>query len=89
MRIAASAATRPRSRSGRPARLGSARQPAQKSRATVSSLIEHARSLRRALKVAGNPVHEWHVEAMEGHGFGDAENPRLLHAKRSGLIEAM
>ena len=43
--------------------------------------IEHARSLRRALKAAANPVQEWHVEAMEGHGFGDAENRREMYAK--------
>ena len=30
---------------------------------------------------AGNPVQEWHVEAMEGRGFGDAENRREMYTK--------
>lgn len=41
--------------------------------------IEQARKLRRALKAAGNPVEVWHVEDMEGHGFGNENNRRQMY----------
>ena len=43
--------------------------------------IAHARSLRRALKAAGNPVQVWHVKSREAHGFGDPDNRREMYTE--------
>ena len=49
--------------------------------------IAQAHNLRRALKDAGNPVEVWHVEAREGHGFGNQDNRRKMYTRMLAFFD--
>ncbi|MDE0422803.1 MAG: S9 family peptidase [Gammaproteobacteria bacterium] len=49
--------------------------------------LAQAKAMRRALRAAGRPVEVWHVESMEGHGFGQRENRREMYTKMLAFFD--
>ena len=49
--------------------------------------LAQAKSMRTALRAAGRPVEVWHVESMEGHGFGQRENRREMYTEMLAFFD--
>ena len=49
--------------------------------------LAQAKAMRTALRAAGRPVEVWHVESMEGHGFGQRENRREMYTEMLAFFD--